>query len=71
MSLRDLCDVAYVLQLDRTVTSVTTHGDADALDAVQEAFDADLLANLPRQRPTPAGTDRLSQMKSLLTDLGV
>lgn len=65
MTLRDLCDVAYVLQFAEIERS-NALGDPDAIEAMRDEFDAALVSDPTRPKPTPTG--RASQMNSLLTD---
>ena len=65
MSLRDLCDVAYVLKLERLCAAAAT-GDADSLDDLQAVFDTSLTAPV-----TDEGTDRSKALRAQLRQAGV
>lgn len=65
MSLRDLCDVAYVLRREQAEQDVLAAGGGD-LEALRRALDDELVADAPEPE---GGTERARLLQATLTDL--
>lgn len=66
MSLRDLCDVAYVLRGEQAERDLLAVGGGD-LEALRRALDDELVADAPEQQH--GGTERARLLQATLTDL--